>query len=399
MFNSNDFKSKIVDLRKRKGWTQEQLANKLGISPQAVSKWENGIGLPDVMLFPMLSEALGVSTDELFGNGKPDGYEGPEYFNGLAFIASFGNAACYSGKKPDKVENGMAYFLDGSVADLNTQTVVNRGSGEIRIIENEKRSENDVRKNVYKDEELEYFDSVAVKLNYSCSLKIINGDKPSLHIEGESGFVQDTEWDVSQGKINLKQKAQDGKSGNNNLIIITCPFEKGKSIGIVVNGSSVCEIEPDFSCFDVNINGSGEISLQNGEEIDAAINGSGSVSAVSAGERYCGRINGSGFLGVKKAKNADVSINGSGEAELKNVFGMLSAKINGSGAVNAAGDVELMALSVSGSGYFGGGKLACDRADIRVIGQAEIDIDRIRRESVEKISKNSKLCVKNRGLE
>ena len=58
--------SKIKELRKRRGITQEQLANSIGISYQAVSKWENGIALPDITLVPVLANYFGVSMDELF---------------------------------------------------------------------------------------------------------------------------------------------------------------------------------------------------------------------------------------------------------------------------------------------------------------------------------------------
>ncbi|MBO4534714.1 MAG: DUF3808 domain-containing protein [Clostridia bacterium] len=58
--------SKIKQLRNKMGLTQEQLAERLTISPQSVSKWENGLTMPDVMLLPALSEVLGVSIDELF---------------------------------------------------------------------------------------------------------------------------------------------------------------------------------------------------------------------------------------------------------------------------------------------------------------------------------------------
>jgi len=58
--------SKIKELRKQRGITQEQLANSIGISFQAVSKWENGIALPDITLAPALASYFGVSMDELF---------------------------------------------------------------------------------------------------------------------------------------------------------------------------------------------------------------------------------------------------------------------------------------------------------------------------------------------
>lgn len=58
--------NKIKKLRKLRGITQEQLAESIGISFQAVSKWENNIALPDITLAPVLASYFGVSMDELF---------------------------------------------------------------------------------------------------------------------------------------------------------------------------------------------------------------------------------------------------------------------------------------------------------------------------------------------
>lgn len=58
--------NKIRSLRKQKGITQEQLAESIGISFQAVSKWENNIALPDITLIPALANYFGISIDELF---------------------------------------------------------------------------------------------------------------------------------------------------------------------------------------------------------------------------------------------------------------------------------------------------------------------------------------------
>ena len=58
--------NKIKELRKMRGATQEQLANSIGVSFQAVSKWETGITLPDIALAPVLATYFGVSMDELF---------------------------------------------------------------------------------------------------------------------------------------------------------------------------------------------------------------------------------------------------------------------------------------------------------------------------------------------
>lgn len=57
---------KIRLLRLSRNMTQEQLADKLGITAQSVSKWENGITAPDIQLLPEISVLLGVTIDELF---------------------------------------------------------------------------------------------------------------------------------------------------------------------------------------------------------------------------------------------------------------------------------------------------------------------------------------------
>lgn len=57
---------KIRLLRLSKGFTQEQLAEKLCVTAQSVSKWENGVTAPDITLLPQISVELGVTIDELF---------------------------------------------------------------------------------------------------------------------------------------------------------------------------------------------------------------------------------------------------------------------------------------------------------------------------------------------
>ena len=56
---------KIIDLRKKAGWSQEELAEKLGVSRQSVSKWEGAQSIPDMNKILQLSNLFGVSTDYL----------------------------------------------------------------------------------------------------------------------------------------------------------------------------------------------------------------------------------------------------------------------------------------------------------------------------------------------
>ena len=56
---------RIAEKRKEKGYKQEELAEMLGVSAQAVSKWENDISCPDIMTLPNLARRLGCTVDEL----------------------------------------------------------------------------------------------------------------------------------------------------------------------------------------------------------------------------------------------------------------------------------------------------------------------------------------------
>jgi len=64
--------ARIAEYRKEKGLKQDDLAEALGVSGQAVSKWENDISCPDIMLLPALADKLGVTVDELLRGEKSD---------------------------------------------------------------------------------------------------------------------------------------------------------------------------------------------------------------------------------------------------------------------------------------------------------------------------------------
>ena len=68
---------KIKELRKKADMTQDRLAEYLGVSAQAVSKWEVGSASPDLSLIAPLCRLLGCSADELLGTGvyESDGWK------------------------------------------------------------------------------------------------------------------------------------------------------------------------------------------------------------------------------------------------------------------------------------------------------------------------------------
>ena len=60
----------ISENRKRKGLTQEQLGNILGVSNKTISRWENGNYMPDVEMLSLLSKEFGVSINELISGER-----------------------------------------------------------------------------------------------------------------------------------------------------------------------------------------------------------------------------------------------------------------------------------------------------------------------------------------
>lgn len=65
--NISKLNENIAFFRKKRGITQEELANALGVTNQAVSKWESGKCAPDIQLLPDIAEYFNISIDELFG--------------------------------------------------------------------------------------------------------------------------------------------------------------------------------------------------------------------------------------------------------------------------------------------------------------------------------------------
>ena len=66
-----EFNNKLYELRKQKGFSQEELANRLNVSRQTVSKWEVGDSTPDMEKLIAISDLFGISLDELILDKSP----------------------------------------------------------------------------------------------------------------------------------------------------------------------------------------------------------------------------------------------------------------------------------------------------------------------------------------
>lgn len=106
----------IKRLRQNKGVTQEILGEALGISSQAVSKWENESALPDILILPKIADYFGISIDELMG------YK----LNALTYKEQFvkfmlGNGILQLGEFDLKNGQKKGYYLDTEKFTTNAQ--------------------------------------------------------------------------------------------------------------------------------------------------------------------------------------------------------------------------------------------------------------------------------------
>ena len=96
----------ILKLRKEKKMTQQELADKIGVTDRAISKWENGRGMPDLSLMKPLCDELGISINELISGEKINKKEYQDRFEENIF-----NAINYSQKQIKKTRNKYVIII------------------------------------------------------------------------------------------------------------------------------------------------------------------------------------------------------------------------------------------------------------------------------------------------
>lgn len=113
MNQSNDIGRRIQALRKERGMTQEMLAEKIGVSAQAVSKWENGYSCPDISVLPTLAAVLGITVDELLSGVSAGATDDGEQAGGSAVEGEFvADPENMGGKAKKKTKKGHSFTVE-----------------------------------------------------------------------------------------------------------------------------------------------------------------------------------------------------------------------------------------------------------------------------------------------
>jgi len=120
--NCSKLGRRIASLRKEKGYTQEKISALLNVTPQAISKWEQGNALPDTLLLLPLARVFGVSIDYLLSGESPTGKAGP-------YDGEYRREEFYWGIQPSELAEQIVDNLQG---DIGNRRLLDIGSGEGR---------------------------------------------------------------------------------------------------------------------------------------------------------------------------------------------------------------------------------------------------------------------------
>lgn len=423
MYEVDGLGIRIAQLRKKQDLTQEAFARTLGVSPQAVSKWETGIGYPDITLLPQIAKELGVSIDQLFGRNpaseesqaKP--FPFPQTRGNLNLQGSLGGIACYA-DIPGKQKDGIITFDDGSQVNLESQTIINRGKSRITLayaeeyeISGEEIAADEDDSSAGKagdagneDPDFSYsdpgfsnngdytktdnaarIDSYDIFVLGACKVLIIHdeNEKRRWLAEGTPDFMRmlKVEQLGSTLKISVDQ-------------IHKSIFRSRKIKGQITLYAPMI----NMNRIAVNIRGSGDlISQVNFEESDLQISGAGDLKMAKCGLTEV-KINGAGDFYATEAHDAKIAIAGSGDVTIDRVSGKYLCKVSGAGDIGfRGGELEDLSVRIAGAGDLDAAAVTVGNLDISMQGGGDAVIGCVTGRSIEKLSLGASLTILNRS--
>lgn len=430
MYEFDGFGKRIEILRKSRGLTQEELATRLGITSQAVSKWENDASYPDISLLPAICTILGTTLDDLFGKVKDDSNDKdaetkfPATYNGMKLVLAFKDIACYSDKEVESTDETNVAFKDGSMAELANKRIVNKGKGEIKLFtfknKNASNTTNIINTMNTPDENYDMPKTNARHIDYEfgkisdldfnirhCKFTAekSNTDKTTVIIDGEPEFVQSIKTEYNGNKLSIKFESSIFDSfkffkfinWQNNRIEVKLAYDETNDLNASIHGNGDASVNVDFRNSNIAIHGSGNMNLQTFSSAKMAIHGSGNINAKAIKNAETA-IHGSGNIKIGECATVHTSIHGSGNVKIEKANESVSVAIHGSGNITI-GDSEIKSceFKIFGGGNIDASSVTTDKAKINTNGGGRITIGRVRHESTEQVNGGGKINILNRG--
>ena len=407
MRDINDFGLFIINKRKQAGLTQESLAKKLGVTPQAVSKWENGIGYPDITLFPDISKMLNVSISELFGEPAeakeptiPETYK-KGAFAVLPLVYRKGNTFCYSSKyiKDIDEKTDTVFFNDGSYAELMTGLVYNKGTGEISIVDaellREEKKVRSARSNVCK--QLEDFHSLFLELkSVNAKVNVQLGDSFYAEAAGSEFFLRTLKFTRANGTLSVT--AENSLSNEEKDVVnIYMPTKSGKKLTLAANGNFAFFSDIDFEDVVLKSRGNSSISGRSCERLELSSNGNSSFDFRSVREQGKIDIHGNASCSIHSLRNGELHINGNSSVALSDISGDLAVYVNGNSGMELSGECGRFVCELDGNGEVDGGGLTVNTAEVTIKKKGRVSVERVKDHSIERVGGKGVFLVEKRG--
>jgi len=384
MYELEGFGARLQQLRKKKGMTQEDLALRVGVTGQAVSKWETDQSYPDITLITTLATILEADIHYMFGKKEVAPVTNnnfPEMLGNLPLVHSAQGVACYSNKEVLSVDTTGVKFADGSTAELSNKLVINMGAGEVKFAGNNnelsdwQHIDHSITSQNFEFGFIENLDLTFNSGHIECRILPSQDGKTRVMASGGAVFIHTLKVEVADSNLKISQKPAENYGGHGrNEITIEMPCDVGGIAVIKINGSSNITSEiAKFNTGNLVINGSGLIKMLEFGECSAKINGSGEIAGTHAGELNVS-INGSGVVAWGTCDKSKVSINGSGDIKLDSAVEM-DVRINGSGVMGVgemAGGGDFSS-KIHGSGYIRLKSGSCNKFGADVFGHGDID--------------------------
>ena len=440
MYNTDAMGVRIGELRRARGMTQQALADALGISGQAVSKWESGLGYPDITLLPGIAGALGVPIQVLFGEepdfplspvGVPDAAPEPAEQNepdaaeAPAAEPETGEAEVNRAEDRDAGKDkssGFAVLSDESIDAaieaglLAAQEALRSVPDTVRSAMNEAKSAMDeaqaamtkarhaarraggaAKAEFYTDTDFRSLqpiedgtDSARDAVEGIHSLQLHSQSGADIHIYPSSDSV--CRWEASGSPAFIQGLAVETGDG---WLHITTPnlnrtghrSDRGIranvfGISVPVSSSQNNELNIWFGAAQgrslrLDISGSGDIRCKPFfQTAELSISGSGDMDLAGA-VNLTGQIKGSGDIDFDRADYAALHISGSGNVDAQEVTHSLTAQISGSGDVNVRrGCLRSLLVMIMGSGDVSMDGIDADEACVMITGSGGVTVDR-----------------------
>lgn len=392
MYNIYGFGRRIASYRKLAGLTQEELAARLNITAQAVSKWENEVCFPEITILPQLAQELNTTIEKLFGgkitnNGQSEGaplWSFPEAKGKLKLVHTFQNVGCYSDKEVAVTTEDSVVFKDGSKADLRKQEITNKGSENICFdFADEHYFFVNGDSGAASTELNEVFSGIT-SLNLEITvadLQVVRSKDSYTRLEavGTSVFIGSIQVKQNGTQLSIAQKLQNYQRNPADKIKLMLGQDLGSELTVRVSGSGSGDIQVPFKKASVWVSGSGDLNLTNVDYLSCRISGSGDVT-------------------VNKIGKAELVISGAGDIEVNEITGDLEVQVSGAGDVEIkSGNIDTFKAKISGAGDINARGVTARTANITCSGVGDVVLGRVIEESIEKHSRKSSIKILQRG--